>query len=263
VFITRWTSQDIVSGVSDPDIYPLLEKMEIPLYVHPTIHLKLYVFSDGSAVQGSCNLTHKGFGWDGVCNNELAAHTTLGMSDWRQIDKILRQSERIDRTAYDIVTQYKQTHVQPMNDLPPLVFPMAMASDFSLLSLPASGDPIRWLSDLGTTTVTPETTHDLILFGFDEEAAALTETSLKIRYRRLPIVAEVIRWLAAREKASFGEVSQWLHSICTDRPLPYRSTIKEAVQNLYRWLPFAFEEISVERPRHSDLLVWNDRPACR
>ena len=259
VVITRWTNQDIASGVSDPAVYPLLERMGVPLYVHPTIHLKLYALSDGSAIQGSCNLTQRGFGWGGRCNVETAMHLTLGLSDWRQINQILGQSHRIDKAAYDIVMNYKRLHAKPEMSLPPLELPLPMNSNFSLLSLPASRTPAIFLAGLRTKPFTPELTHDIVLFDLDKgDASVISETELRARYRRLPIVVELVAWLATKKGASFGEVSQWLHTICTDRPLPYRSTIKEAVQNLYQWLPDAFEEVRVERPRHSELLVWKE-----
>lgn len=258
VVITRWTNQDIVSGVSDLAVYPLLEGMDIPLYVHPTIHMKLYVLSDGSAIQGSCNLTQRGFGWAGTCNVETALHLVLGLSDWRQINQILGQSLKIDRAAYDIVMDYKRNHAKPEISLPPLELPLPMGSNFSLLSLPASCAPEILLEGLRTKTFTPELSHDMVLFGFDEESASVvSKTELRARYRRLPIVVELVTWLETKKAASFGEVSKWLHTICTDRPLPYRSTIKDAVQNLYQWLPFAFDQVRIDRPRHSELLVWD------
>ena len=75
-------------------------------------------------------------------------------------------------------------------------------------------------------------------------------------YRQLAIIRALAGWLRESGSRSFGEVTQWLHSNITDRPMPYRSDIKVAVSNLYRWLPLAFDEVTTGRPRHSEVLYF-------
>ena len=44
--ITRWNAGDLASGVSDPFVFEECRDRHIPLYLHPSIHLKLITMSN-------------------------------------------------------------------------------------------------------------------------------------------------------------------------------------------------------------------------
>lgn len=68
---TRWTPEELVSGVSDIEVWPLISRRQRSgLYLRPGLHAKYYRFDD-QALSGSANLTDKGMGWSSVSNLEL------------------------------------------------------------------------------------------------------------------------------------------------------------------------------------------------
>ena len=60
--VTRWNPSDVVSGVSDLEVYPYLDDLGIPLYINSRIHLKLTIFENDKAFHSSANVTHRGLG---------------------------------------------------------------------------------------------------------------------------------------------------------------------------------------------------------
>ena len=61
--VVRWRPQDLLAGVSDLEIYEYLRNCGCALFLNSRIHLKLYIFSDNTAICTSANLTMKGLGY--------------------------------------------------------------------------------------------------------------------------------------------------------------------------------------------------------
>jgi hypothetical protein len=259
--ITRWNAADLVSGVSDIEVFPYLSARQVPLYVHKTIHLKLYIFDDGSAFLGSGNLSQAGLGWGARPSIEAGCFVQLDSEDWVQIDRVLRESIRVDEATYRSASAFIGEHKIENPPLPRFEPPATTTGGFSLLDLPATESPEALLESLQAMRDQglwgAELAHDLQLLRVDFAlAGGLNAATVLQGYRQLTIVRALVGWLSESGSRSFGEVTQWLHSNITDRPMPYRSDIKTAVSNLYRWLPLAFDEVTTGRPRHSEVLYF-------
>lgn len=260
--ITRWNAPDIISGVSDIEVFPYLRDLGVPLFVHRRIHLKLYIFDDGSAFLGSGNLTQSGLGWGDHANVEAGSFVALAGGDWAHISKLLRESSRVDEAVYSAAAKFKERYAMPrVPPLPEFEVPSSRVDGFSLLELPAAASPDALVQAIGSTRnggpAAPELMHDIDLLGLNLTTCELDPTPEVLnKYRQLPPVQAVVGWLSESGGRSFGEVTQWLHSRLIDRPVPYRTDVKAAVANLYRWLPLAFNTISVSRPHHSEVLQY-------
>jgi hypothetical protein len=259
--ITRWNAADLVSGVSDIEVLPYLTGRGAPLYVHRNIHVKLYIFNDGSAFLGSGNLTQAGLGWGKQANIEAGSFVQLDEEDWKHVNSILRQSARLDEAAYSLAAAFIKDHRVDHSPLPTFDLPSAPTGGFSLLDLPAANSPTALVESIKAAAAEssrkPQVIHDMQLLGVNLETLEDQMVASVLRgYRELQAVCAVVRWLSESGSRSFGEVTQWLHANLTDRPMPYRSDVKEAVANLYRWLPVAFNQISVGRPHHSEVLYF-------
>src|SRR4051812_31790929 len=55
--VSRWRPNDLLSGVSDPEIYPFLRDNGSELYINKDLHAKLFVFASNDAFLTSANLT--------------------------------------------------------------------------------------------------------------------------------------------------------------------------------------------------------------
>ena len=69
--ITRWFPEEIVAGVSDLEVWNLIQsRANSSLWLRPDLHAKYYRADDRCLV-GSANLTGKALGWSNFPNLEL------------------------------------------------------------------------------------------------------------------------------------------------------------------------------------------------
>ncbi len=69
--ITRWFPEEIVAGVSDLEVWNLIENHpNSSLWLRPDLHAKYYRI-DNRCLVGSANLTNKALGWSNCPNLEL------------------------------------------------------------------------------------------------------------------------------------------------------------------------------------------------
>jgi hypothetical protein len=73
--VTRWRLDEIAAGVSDLDVWPMLNTRGAELWLHPNLHAKYYRADDRCAV-GSANLTAAGLGWKKDANLEILVEAT-------------------------------------------------------------------------------------------------------------------------------------------------------------------------------------------
>jgi len=69
--VTRWRPDEILAGVSDLEIWPLIEKRaKSSLWLRTDLHAKFYRI-DGQCLVGSANLTSSALGWSKLPNLEI------------------------------------------------------------------------------------------------------------------------------------------------------------------------------------------------
>lgn len=271
--VTRWSPRDILARVSDLSVYPYLQEKRIPLYLHPSIHLKLIVLDSAVAFHTSGNITKKGLGLIPGSNVEIGCAVQLARQDWEHIYGILQQSERVDDQIYARALAYFETHAQEPSPAPHLSLRSAQDKRFSILSLPASSHPeqlyLFYAGDIGGERREGKQdgeeiaacAHDLILYGMPE---GLSEreflNTLRQRFRSHPFIDAIVRLIKEHGSARFGLVTEWLQRECSDKPTPYRWTLKKSTRRLYTWLDFFFEDITWDRPNYSMVLRWNENP---
>lgn len=68
---------------------------------------------------------------------------------------------------------------------------------------------------------------------------------------------DLVEFIKEQKSARFGAVNDWIHSKCSDVPLPYRWEIKENTNILYNWLDYFFDEIRWDVPGvRSQVIYW-------
>ena len=98
--ICRWRPNDLLSGVSDTEIFPYLKSAGCQLYVNNDIHMKLYVFESNIAFNTSANLTLRGLGYSKPSNIEVGNMVTLTPDDWAKLHRILLASRQVDDAVF-------------------------------------------------------------------------------------------------------------------------------------------------------------------
>lgn len=113
--ISRWNACDLASGVSDPLLFEECRDRHIPLYLHPSIHLKLITMGSGLCLCGSANITATGLGLHDYGNIEAGMWARLGLGDWRRVYQIINGSRVADEGVFDAAMAYceKFLHTAP------------------------------------------------------------------------------------------------------------------------------------------------------
>ena len=137
---------------------------------------------------------------------------------------------------------------------------------FTISSLPAVESPER-LAEVyfspgvgGSTDEMRRAAHDLAVFNIPDGLNRATfNERLAIGFRDSAFVSAFVNWLKEIGSLRFGAVADWLHQRCEDVPLPYRWEIKVNTRILYDWLEYFFWKSIGDRPRHSQVIYWQQR----
>jgi hypothetical protein len=265
--IVRWRPIDIVSGVSDLEIYEWLNSRDIALYRHPNIHLKLLVFTKNWAFHTSGNITKSGLGVAENSNIEVGAQIQLELDDWVQIEQLMSQARRVDPVIFTKFQDYLEVNSKKEEPLPPLVLPPPQDKSFSRMSLPASESPDELItlylaptSVRGVSPSLPALAHDLALYGVPIDLSREEFIRhLGSAFRSHAFVAAIVAEIRQKGSLRFGAVNAWLTDHCSDNPTPFRWELKEVTSRLYNWLAYFCDEITWDRPRYSQVIHWNER----
>ena len=98
--VTRWRKIDVISGVSDIEVYPFLKEKKISLYHNDYIHLKTLIRDKKECLLGSANITDAGLGLSKSPNIELITTESICSKDYACFQKILDDSFEIDDNFY-------------------------------------------------------------------------------------------------------------------------------------------------------------------
>ena len=261
--ICRWRPEDIITGVSDLEVYSYLKASGCQLYINPDIHLKLYVFASNAAFNTSGNLTLRGLGYSDSANIEVGNMVSLTTNDWTKIYEIIHASRQVDDALYQRFKGYADQRPPPGTPMPPIDF-LPPAKTYTISSLPATESPEKladFYFDPNPGKLTPEemrrAAHDLAVFGIPSGLNPTDfEKFLGERFRQTPFVTDFVELLQTDRSLRFGAVTDWIHNKCEDVPLPYRWEIKENTRIFYDWLAHFIPEITWDRPNISQVIYW-------
>ena len=267
-FITRWRVPELALGVCDLEVYELLRREKIALYINYRLHSKIFRFGDGSLICGSCNATSPGLGLSESQNIETACYLPKAtLADEVELKKLRDSCLRVDEAIY-----YEfQKAVAECPKAPPLIsddiaiYERHFKDELLLLSdLPATKHPSQLLDRLKKYS---ENNHlsecmaiDCITLGFKEHMSSEeAERQLSRGFRESPFVRLVVEEIRREGSMSFGAMTSFIHDHCRDVPAPYRSEVKETVNTLYNWLCFYFEDLSWDVPGARSQVIRSNR----
>lgn len=111
--LTRWRKLDVISGVSDIEVFKFLDEIGAEMFHHEKIHLKCIVADKKRAVIGSANLTNSGLGLNQDWNNvEVVAPVELNSEDFKSLEKLLADEyvRPIDQDFYERMKEVIAAH---------------------------------------------------------------------------------------------------------------------------------------------------------
>ena len=99
--LTRWDIIELASGVSDIEIWQLINRrVNTELWLQPTLHAKYYR-GDRRGLVGSANLTGAGLGWSKNSNLEILVEIDLDLQLQNIEEKLWENSNKVDQSIYD------------------------------------------------------------------------------------------------------------------------------------------------------------------
>lgn len=266
VIVSTWKPNDLLSGVSDPDLYLFCKENKIPLYINNDIHLKAYSINLESIIITSGNISKRGLMPQG--NREVGALIEkLAIPDRLYFETIIQHAILVTDEFYQHLKDWYDLQVlqrTPEIKLEDIVAPNP-PKNFLISALPMTRKVeiliegyCRISSDLSPSD-SPEIAacicHDLV--NYNIELGLSKEDflkKLKIQFFTHQFIQKIDEFI--NPEAYFGRIKQWVQENCTDVPVPSRREITGNIQTTYDW----FEKLGdgryvIDRPNYSQRIT--------
>jgi hypothetical protein len=253
--VTRWRVDEIVNGVSDLEVWPILSSRRYSrLFLHDYLHAKYYR-ADNQALIGSANLTQQGMGWSKTPNLEILEATdfSAALIDFERV--LMARAVLVDDRAYRrylaVVTELKleavpQNYVGSPPDLDGDFYGLVRSRTPENLFLAYSGG-----IDLLTSAAQSDAIHDLEALKVPSGLSQLAfKEYVAARLQQSCLIIYIDDFLSIPRR--FGEVRYHLGS----HPLVAASDVGESDfwQTLMRWmLYFLSDDYLRTRPNHTEV----------
>lgn len=232
--ITKLSVQDILDKVSDFEIcqYALDNSWSVGLIEN--LHAKMYVFDKENILIGSNNITSYGLGLNNEGNAELGVNFHPDLKTYEVIDKLVQSVNWLDQDKIDLMQKtLEQIDLKSVSTSTILNWPEEVYSTSNQFLLLSTNFP-----DLA-----PEVHQK------GERSLFVNDFLNRGKTKQEFLNTEVYLWLKSILKTedftSFGWLTSKIHNSLLDRPLPYRSQIKNYCENLFLWVECYSEDINI------------------
>lgn len=247
--VTRWIPEEIINGVSDPDIWlDVRDRSGSQLYLVQSLHAKLYLF-DRKGWVGSANLTKAALMETSGSNIEVLVDTDS------RVPEIARLLEAVTRLQVPVTEELYERYGRYLDFRQPASHLEGKDDIFGPAWLPES----RWPEDLyevacGGHAVTSYSAapciRDLTCLGMARFVGERAEFEARISDLLVStsLVNRVYEFVVVPRR--FGELRDWVA-----REFLVSEDIDLKVQGLFRWLLYFLPGMfNYARPGHSEIL---------
>jgi len=257
VVYTRWRPEEVAAGVSDLEVFDILDKRPgSQLRLCDTLHAKLYRFDDIVLI-GSANLTQAALGWSRRPNIELLRRV-------RHSPYLRRFEESLDQQSVPATPEIRAVVETAAKEIKrTIAFPRIITDDTSTTCTSAPWLPrlrrpyLFWkrynnpATDL-TDAASDQFEADAISIGAPQglglEALTACVRSTLLQH---PFIAQIDTLVAQPQR--FGTIRSAVRSHLRDSHTDRDSS--EAAQTLIRWLLYFFpERYSLHTTHYSEIL---------
>lgn len=255
LLVSRWQFCDLVSGVSDLEVYEIAKRLGWKFYFHQDLHAKVYLF-DEEFFAGSANLTNRGMAGGPPSGNiefSIKSSASVDISGWLEL--LTASSIEVDDELYSAIRADVESYMAFAENRIPIR--KGFSQTVSNIIYRRKPEPTLFLHDLPRTSSpykiiesqpkNDDVKHDLQVLGLS------TKASLD-QVRTAFQISPGFTWLlsAIGKELYFGAITSKLHDSLRDEPKPYRSEVKKCLVNLLNWSVVLFpEQIVIDRPNHS------------
>lgn len=254
---------DVVSGATSLQALRSLQQRPLArLLARPALHAKIFVADWRAIAVGSANLTGRGLGIPPPGNLEVMGVMGGLSPDLAEIVRgILEEgipitTQMLQQVSLRIPAEPLQPVARSEDKLRASVFEGYWVRDDDVPLMwqhfPFSPEPSYLVHKQGAAR---DIRHDEFLCGLvGIEPEDARWDILRRNVRSLRSMRAVDGFLSRPRR--FGEVTSWLHGKLEDRPVPYRSDVKELVQRIFSWLVLLYpDQYSVSQPRHTQVIA--------
>lgn len=257
--VTRWLIEEIVTGVSDLEVWTIIQSYpHAELWLRNNLHAKYYR-SDNQCLIGSANLTGKALGWSNQPNLELLVQLPANHSYLPEFEnELVKKCIQVDNQLYE---QYLKLINQP--DIQNLAInePLLMANSSAILTnenwIPTLRNPEElYLAYSGQedklTAIACETAfNDLKGLNIIRNLNQINfNIYIGIVLLQKPIIQQIDNFVTTPQR--FGAVRDFLGSLpCANLP---NFNSERAWQTLMRWLLYFLpSRYALSVPNHSEV----------
>ena len=259
--ISRWDRGDLLSKVSDIEVYNFCKKMGWSFEIIENLHAKFYLMDQKDLISGSLNLTAKGFGLVPISNKEFGNYFEAIDEDLININIFLEDAIKITDEIFNEYKKYLEENkdfvIQQLPELPEKIknlkekkLTKLWVHDFLF------NEPENLLNNFNENT--EDLIHDRSLLNINSQDDLSLET-IKLNFVNLDLYKWFIKQIKNKDNKSFsfGELSALIHNSLFDDPKPYRKEIKNLQANFFKFLEILkFENIKIERPNYSQVITY-------
>ena len=261
--ISRWDRGDLLSKVSDIEVYNFCKKLGWSVEIIENLHAKFYLMDKKDLISGSLNLTAKGFGLVPISNKEFGNYFEALDEDLNNINIFLDDAIIVTDEIFNEYKKYLEDNkdfvIQKLPDLPKKIKKLKekkltklWVNDFLF------NEPEKLLNNY--KKISDDLVHDKSLLNINN----LDNVSLEIiksNFVNLNLYKWFIKEIKNKDNKSFsfGELSALIHNSLFDDPKPYRKEIKSLQAIFIKFLEvLKFENIKIERPNYSQVITYFD-----
>ena len=258
--VSRWSPNDLVTGVSDSSCYKFCRQNGIRFGIASGLHAKVYCI-DGYVFVGSANATNRGLALSSQHNDEFGVCVVAGYAVHQKLNDYLRSVTWVDDELYsqikaelDQMPKSDQSLIPVWSDR--IRSKLRKESQYIWMHELPFNEPYQLLTCYNESSDSIE--HDLELLGLTRDYLTLERAATAFSSSRAyEWCHNVIR---VNEPLWFGGFTHTLHNAILDDPTPYRRDVKQLTRVLFSWLKLFPSSFEVSRPRHSEVitLVQND-----
>lgn len=252
--MVRFRLSDLVTGVTDIELYEYCKANGWQLYVKFDLHAKTYIFDKKRCILGSANLTSKGLSLSLHGNYELSCCVDMNESDINKIDTLFENALLMDDELFETMKgEYERVCKNRSETDAPREW-----SD-NIMRRVKLNTSVLFTYDFPVFKI-PDF-NDLSCFGFLEMETIPTAIEAKEAF----LHSKAFLWLydvvnkSSDKTCYFGELTAKLHNVLMNDPRPYRKEVKDLLGNLLGWIgELRIDKIIIDSPSHSQRIRVRD-----
>ena len=263
--VVRWRPDDLLSGASSLEVYADAKEAGWNVFICSDLHAKSILIDKATVFVGSANLTGYGLSIVPGANRELGVKFEASPRDIAVFEAILSESTLVTDSIVEQLKLFLATLPKKEHELSGRNWPDEISK---LLQKPPGklwvaemlwASPEKLLGGFDSCSdVSSATEHDLRVLGL-ENVSTVDVSLLKAAF----LNSRPWKWLysllsrAVHKELYFGKLSSLLHDSLLDDPAPYRTDVKELMQNLCLWIEcLASDYVGIDVPSHKSQRIF-------